>query len=220
MKKLIYTLVPPPNWRPVVAVLSGIFFGLGVFVFYICKAPSYLSDNPETCINCHVMNPQFNDWAHSSHRNVATCNDCHVPHNNFFSKYLFKAKDGLRHATIFTMRNEPQVIYILEAGKEVVQSNCIRCHERVVGTEYLCSVLPGYYNHLKERQCLNCHRETPHSRVNGRSSTPNALVNTNIESRTEIDKDDEEKGISNNEYRTELMNNRIARFEFNATKQP
>jgi len=190
MKKLIQRLVPPDQWKPTVIVLLGIFFGLGIYAFYISKALSYLSDNPETCINCHVMNSQFNDWAHSSHRNVATCNDCHVPHNNVFSKYFFKAKDGFRHATIFTLRTEPQVIYILEEGKRVVQENCIRCHGKVTGMEYLCNVLPGYHNHLQERQCLDCHRETPHSRVNGLSSTPNALVKTKIESRTERDEDE------------------------------
>jgi cytochrome c nitrite reductase small subunit len=192
MSKFIQTILPPDRWKPVVAVLLGIFFGLGFFVLYISKAPSYLSDNPETCINCHVMNPQFNDWAHSAHRNVANCNDCHVPHDNVFSKYLFKAQDGLRHATIFTLRNEPQVIHIREAGKKVVQANCIRCHERVVSAGYLGSVLPGYHNHLKERSCLECHRETPHSRVNGLSSTPNALLRMKIESRTEREEEENE----------------------------
>jgi cytochrome c nitrite reductase small subunit len=193
MKKIYRLIKPPGEWRTAVAVLLGIFSGLALYALYISKASSYLSDNPETCINCHVMNPQYSDWAHSSHRNVATCNDCHVPHNNVFSKYLFKAEDGLRHATIFTFRTEPQVIYIREAGKAAVQSNCIRCHERVIGAGYLGSVLPNYHNHLKERQCLNCHRETPHSRVNGLTSTPNALVKTKLESRTERDEEEEDK---------------------------
>jgi len=193
MRKLYRFLIPPDQWKPTVAVLLGIFCGLAAYGIYISKAPSYLSDKPEVCINCHVMNPQYNDWAHSAHRNVATCNDCHVPHDNLFHKYLFKAQDGLRHAAIFTMRTEPQVIYIRQAGKEAVQGNCLRCHEKVVGTEFMGSVLPKYHNYLKERQCLDCHRETPHSRVNGLSSTPNALVKTKIESRTERDEDEEEE---------------------------
>ena len=190
IRKVIQWLVPPEQWRSTVAVLMGIFFGLGAYAIYISKAPSYLSDQPETCINCHVMNPQFYDWTHSSHRNVAHCNDCHVPHDNLFHKYFFKAQDGLRHATIFTLRKEPQVIYILDAGKKVVQSNCIRCHEQMVGMGHLGSVLPIYHNRLQERNCLDCHRETPHSRVNGLSSTPNALVKTRIESRIERDEKD------------------------------
>ncbi len=193
MKKLVHRLIPPESWKRPVIVLAGIFFGLAAYAFYISKAPSYLSDNPETCINCHVMNPQFNDWAHSSHREVATCNDCHVPHENVFSKYAFKMQDGLRHATIFTLRTEPQSIYIREAGEKAVQSNCIRCHERTTGMQFLGSVLPGYTNHLQERHCLDCHRETPHSRVNSLSSTPNALVKTKIGSRTEREEEESEE---------------------------
>ena len=56
------------------------------------------------------MRSAYATWQHSSHRAVAGCNDCHVPQDNVLSKYYFKAKDGLRHATIFTMRAEPQVI--------------------------------------------------------------------------------------------------------------
>lgn len=193
IRRFFRWLIPPDQWKPTVAVLSGIFFGLAAYTFYISKAPSYLSDNPETCINCHVMNPQFNDWAHSSHRNVAVCNDCHVPHDNVFKKYMFKAQDGLRHATIFTLRREPGSIYILDAGRKAVQANCVRCHERATGMQFLGSVMPGYRNHLQERNCLDCHRETPHSRVNSVASTPDALVKTRIESRTERDEDDEEE---------------------------
>jgi cytochrome c nitrite reductase small subunit len=168
-----------------VAVLLGVFCGLAGYTVYISKAPSYLSDDPETCINCHVMNPYFNDWAHSSHRNVAVCNDCHVPHDNVFSKYLFKAQDGLRHATIFTLRREPNSIYILKEGSKVVQANCVRCHGRTIGMEFMGSVQPDFHNYLAKRRCTDCHRETPHSRVNSITSTPNALVMTKIESRTE-----------------------------------
>ncbi len=176
MRHHLRWLIPPESWERPVVILLGIFAGLGAYSFYISRAPSYLSDNPETCINCHVMNPQFNDWAHSSHRNVATCNDCHVPHDNVLHKYAFKMQDGIRHATIFTLRKEPQVIYIREAGRITVQGNCLRCHERVTGMQFLGPVLPGYVNHLKGRTCLECHRETPHSRVNSLTSTPNALV--------------------------------------------
>jgi cytochrome c nitrite reductase small subunit len=193
MKKLKHWLIPPEQWKRPVIMIAGVFFGLAAYAFYISKAPSYLSDNPETCINCHVMNPQYNDWAHSSHREVATCNDCHVPHDNVFSKYAFKMQDGLRHATIFTLRTEPQSIYILEAGEKAVQSNCIRCHERTTGMQFLGSVLPGYANRLQERHCLDCHRETPHSRVNSLSSTPNALVKTKLESRTEREEEESEE---------------------------
>ena len=39
---------------------------------------SYLSSEPEVCINCHTMNTHYSTWQHSSHREEATCVDCHM----------------------------------------------------------------------------------------------------------------------------------------------
>lgn len=173
MNKLIKKLIPPPFWRIPVIIALGIFTGSAFYIFYVSNAYSYLSDNPKTCVNCHVMTPQFATWSHSAHREVANCNDCHVPHNNFLSHYYFKGKDGLRHATIFTLRKEPQVIFIKEAGIEVVQNNCIRCHSQLFDTK---EVSVTQKVHQSDRLCWECHRETPHGRVNSLSSVPNAKV--------------------------------------------
>ncbi len=160
---------------PVIIVL-GILAGIAVFLFHISRASSYLSDDAKTCVNCHIMAPQYATWSHSSHREAANCNDCHVPHNNVFNKYYFKAKDGMRHATVFTLRAEPQVIFIKDAGKNVVQHNCIRCHRHLI-TNY--SMQPFSLQHLsniENRLCWECHRETPHGSINSLSSVPNARV--------------------------------------------
>ncbi|MFA7229321.1 MAG: cytochrome c nitrite reductase small subunit, partial [Melioribacteraceae bacterium] len=130
--KSLSHLIPPPQWRYPVIVVLGIFAGLGIYILHISNALSYLSDDPKTCVNCHVMYPQYATWERGSHGRGITCNDCHVPQDNFINKYLFKANDGLRHATYFTMRWEPQVIRIKDAGKEAVQENCIRCHNNIV----------------------------------------------------------------------------------------
>ncbi len=122
------------------------------------------------------MAPQYATWSHSAHREVTNCNDCHVPHNNVFNKYYFKAKDGLRHSAVFTLRREPQVIFIKEAGKEVVQNNCIRCHEFIITDPKMGAIDPQFNTCRTDRQCLECHRETPHGTVNSLSSVPNARV--------------------------------------------
>ncbi len=173
---IIPKLYPPPSWRPVVIVALGVFTGLGMLILYISNAFSYLSDEPSTCMNCHVMTPQYATWQRSSHREAATCNDCHVPQNNVFSKYAFKAQDGMRHATIFTMRWEPQVIRIKEAGKAAVQDNCIRCHIDLIGNLTVGDVnLKSHYARLDKR-CVDCHQEVPHGTVNSLASTPYARV--------------------------------------------
>lgn len=174
--KVIQRIIPPGKWKYPVLILIAIFSGLGAFVFHISNAPSYLSDKPKTCTNCHIMSPQYATWAHSSHREHTHCNDCHVPHNNVFNKYYFKAKDGLRHATIFTLRNEPQVIFIKEEGKHAVQNNCIRCHSTLITDNKLLRNTDHFHQARMDRQCWECHREVPHGRVNSLSSTPNARV--------------------------------------------
>ena len=176
MKKVLHWLVPPLPWRMPVSILLGIFFGLGVYAFYLSKAWSYLGNDPKACVNCHVMNPQYANWAHNSHGRITTCNDCHVPHDNVFAKYLFKATDGLSHAYKFTFRLERQNIIMAKGTRPLVEKNCIRCHEKVVGKEFMKSVQPNYKNDLTQRYCLDCHRETPHGRVNGLASTPNAMI--------------------------------------------
>ncbi|MEN8115611.1 MAG: cytochrome c nitrite reductase small subunit [Bacteroidota bacterium] len=173
---MLKKLLPPPKWRFPVLIISSILFGICLFILFVSKAHSYLSDNPETCTNCHIMAPQYATWNHSSHREVAHCNDCHVPHNNVFNKYYFKAKDGIRHATMFTLRKEPQVIFIHEEGARVVHHNCVRCHSTLLNDPKLAVSVEGHQAHREDRKCWECHREVPHGRVNSLSSVPNARV--------------------------------------------
>jgi cytochrome c nitrite reductase small subunit len=174
---ILNTILPPKKWQFAVAIASGLLFGLLAYIFYISNAVSYMSDDPRACINCHVMNPQYASWTHSAHREYATCNDCHVPQNNILNKYFFKAKDGLRHATMFTLRLEPQVIRIKEEGSDVVQTNCIRCHNDLI-TDNQMLIKTSEFDHFRTdgRKCWECHREVPHGRFNSLSSTPNAIL--------------------------------------------
>lgn len=176
MSSLFKKLAPPGKWRIPVIIVSGILAGLFFYLGHISRVASYLSDDPTTCMNCHIMAPQYATWNHSAHREKTNCNDCHVPHNNVFNKYFFKAKDGIRHATMFTLRREPQVIFIKEEGEKVVQENCIRCHSDLLSDEKLMNRTMAYEHHRGERQCWECHRETPHGRVNSLSSVPYARV--------------------------------------------
>jgi cytochrome c nitrite reductase small subunit len=176
VRKFLSRFIPPPGWNLPVIIMLGILAGILSFLVHVSRAPSYLSDKPSTCTNCHIMAPQYATWSHSSHREAAHCNDCHVPHNNVVNKYYFKAKDGMRHATIFTLRKEPQVIFIKEAGKEAVHKNCIRCHEQLFSSRPGMPAGNEFSRLHTERDCLDCHRETPHGRVNSLSSAPHARV--------------------------------------------
>lgn len=147
----------------------GVTFGLAALVVHISRAPTYLSDDPEVCVNCHVMRPEYVSWRHSSHAEVAHCNDCHVPHESFLSHWLFKARDGLWHATVFTMRWEPQVIRLSDRAVPVVEANCRRCHGHLVSFTSLREHQPG------DLRCWDCHNDVPHGMTRGLASTPGYL---------------------------------------------
>ncbi len=155
----------PSAWRmPCYAVL-GVMVGLGLLAFRVSEAHSYLGEDSRTCINCHIMVPEYATWQRGSHRSVTVCNDCHVPHNSIIRKYAFKAKDGSRHSAMFALRLEPQVIRAHPASVGVIQENCQRCHGLLVSN--IPSLQPG------QRNCNDCHRSVPHGDVHSLASAPN-----------------------------------------------
>ena len=170
-------LLPSYGAQVGAVLLTGVIFGLGAYLVYVSKAYSYLSDDPKVCVNCHVMGPYYATWQHSSHKMVATCNDCHVPHNNILNKYFFKAKDGLRHSYIFTMRKEPQAMQAIAASQEVIYDNCVRCHSQL-NQEFVKTgkMTHKQLTHGEGRACWDCHRDVPHGGKNSLSSTPGAIV--------------------------------------------
>jgi cytochrome c nitrite reductase small subunit len=158
------------KWIWFIFGLFGLVIGLGAYTLYASKSWTYLSDEPETCLNCHIMGSQYQSWAKSSHRVWANCNDCHVPQDKFLRKWAFKATDGLYHAAVFTLGTEPSVIRARPATYEVLQENCLRCHEPLV-TEF--TKMSSDYNSVisgQKKACWDCHRETPHSSVSSASS--------------------------------------------------
>lgn len=172
IKKVLMLLKPPRKWIFAVNFLLAVFIGLVIFTLHISKATSYLSDNPKTCVNCHVMNTAYATWEKSSHARVAKCTDCHVPHENLVKKYLFKAKDGIRHSYVFTAKKEPQVIRMHEEGSKVVQNNCIRCHFNLIDQVSIHKVTYEKHKQGEGPLCWSCHRETPHGKVRSLSATP------------------------------------------------
>ena len=152
--------------------------GVFAYVVHISKALSYLSADPKACINCHVMNTQYATWQHSSHAQTAGCVDCHLPRDNMVNKYIAKAKDGYNHTVAFTFNTYKNAIKISDDGAKRVQENCISCHASINANV----VSNSYLNHKDDdpsvatgRRCWECHKEVPHGKVRGLSSTPNAL---------------------------------------------
>jgi len=156
-------------------VIAVAFF---VFIVYASKMPSYLSDDPKACINCHVMNTQYATWQHSSHARDAVCIDCHLPQEGFFRKYKTKAIDGWNHSKAFTMNSYKPAIEISDGGAKIVQENCISCHKSIVST--ITANADKYHNFENPevatgRRCWDCHKSVPHGKVRATTTTPNNL---------------------------------------------
>jgi cytochrome c nitrite reductase small subunit len=140
----------------VLSILLGISFGLGVYTFIYAKGFSYLSDNPQACRSCHVMNKVFEDWMKGGHQHVAGCNDCHVP-AGFIGKMLIKSINGFNHSFAFTFLNVPIAIRPTSGSSRVVQDNCIRCHGGMAT-----HAIGGPGGGDEPLQCVTCHREAGH----------------------------------------------------------
>ncbi len=175
MKRLLSIL--PSYFILPLFIIGGIAAGLGAYTIYVARIHTYATDDPSACINCHIMTPYYQSWQHSSHAMWTSCNDCHVPHDNVFSKYAFKAMDGLYHATVFTFKAEPQVIRPRDASSNVIMANCIRCHTQL-NTEFVKSGMVSF-TQAKEgegKACWDCHRNVPHTNVSNTAASPNVIA--------------------------------------------
>src|SRR5215510_11429711 len=105
------------------AMLVGVAGGLGIYTFAYAKGWSYMTNDAEACANCHVMNDQYAGWTKSSHRSVAVCNDCHVPHD-LLGKYYTKGRNGFWHSYYFTTGTFEEPIRATPRSREIAEMNC------------------------------------------------------------------------------------------------
>jgi len=140
------------------ACLLGIPAGIGAFTFVYAKGFSYLSTDPRACVNCHVMNAQYDAWRMSGHRHTATCVECHLPHAGL-AKWIAKADHGFRHSAAFTLQNFKEPIEMTPKDREIVGVNCVRCHEGLV---HDVAVAPGPGRKGAALECMHCHAGAGH----------------------------------------------------------
>ena len=144
----------------------GVVVGLGFYTFVYAKGWSYLTNDPKACANCHVMADHYGGWMKASHRSVAVCNDCHVPHN-FFGKYYTKAKNGFWHSFYFTTQTFPEPIRATATSRRIAEAACRRCHAATVqamGT-------PAHAG-SREISCIRCHGSVGHMELAATSPLP------------------------------------------------
>ena len=158
------------------SVLAAV--GMFAYVGYASNMISYLSEDPKVCINCHTMDTEYATWQHSSHRERATCVECHLPRESLVDKIFAKSRDGFKHSFAMTFRTyEGENIRIIEAAKNRIQANCINCHREIVSqimaNSRLCQTA-GESGQI-DRKCWSCHRDVPHGTTRSLTTTPDNL---------------------------------------------
>ncbi len=139
-----------------VAAVLGVLGGVGAFTFGYGDGTAYLTNNPASCANCHVMQDHYDSWVKSSHKDVATCNDCHLPHD-FLGKWVTKADNGFFHSLAFTTNDFHEPIQIKPRNRRVTQNACLHCHG-----DFVHEMRPA--KHGGEMQlCVHCHRDVGHA---------------------------------------------------------
>lgn len=131
-------------------LIMGISTGVFAYTFYYGHGFSYLTDDSKTCMNCHVMKDMEKRWGHSSHKEVANCNDCHTP-KKFHKKLFVKVINGYRHSIAFITESFPENIRITDFNTKIVEQNCIRCHKEFVSCV-----------ENKNISCAKCHSNVGH----------------------------------------------------------
>lgn len=134
----------------------GGILGMGAFTFGYAEGASYLSTDPSSCNNCHIMNPQYDSWLKSSHQDVAGCSDCHLPRKGL-STWTEKARNGFNHSWAFTFQNFHEPIQITPKNAETLQQNCVDCHRELVHPLLESATAGG-----DEVLCVHCHGGVGH----------------------------------------------------------
>lgn len=138
------------------SVLLGMLGGVGAFTFGYGEGHSYLSNDPQACVNCHIMEDHHDSWLNSSHAAVAVCNDCHLPHDPI-GKWVTKADNGFFHSLAFTLGNFHEPIQIKPRNRRVTQNSCLHCH-----ADFVHQMLPADPGR-ETLACVHCHADAGHA---------------------------------------------------------
>ncbi|MFN0118359.1 MAG: cytochrome c nitrite reductase small subunit [Elusimicrobiota bacterium] len=144
------------RWFSILILTIGVFIGVGLYTFRYAEGLSYFSTDPKACVNCHIMQPQFDSWQKASHHTVATCVECHLPHD-LIPKYIAKAENGYHHSKGFTFQDFHEPIMINEKNSRILQDNCIRCHDSMVH-----DLVGADKSNWKSLKCVHCHSNVGH----------------------------------------------------------
>jgi len=143
------------NWR--LWVFLALFLaGFGLLATILTVEAT---SQPEFCGSCHIMEPYYQSWLTSSHKEVA-CVECHIP-PGIYSEIEKKKEAISMVASYFTGT------YGTNPWAEVDDAACLQCHQRrlLAGKETFKGVVFDHEPHLselrreKKLRCTSCHSQ-------------------------------------------------------------
>lgn len=140
------------------AALAGVVLLVGLFGTF---AAGWYTSRPEFCRSCHIMEPYYQSWQASTHRDVS-CIECHFP-PGFGGKVRGKLLGLVQLAKYVTQSEGPR------PAAEIPDASCLRsgCHETrlLSGRVDFHGVPFDHAQHLgdlrrgKRLRCTSCHSQ-------------------------------------------------------------
>ncbi len=167
----------PSNW-----IKEGLPFKakilIAVFMLFITigggivgyKFYDYTRNNPKFCVSCHIMQPSYEAWEKSEHRDI-NCHECHrltIPEmNKLLFSFIVKRPATIpeRHGKIivtwqYCAKCHLEKNVMFKAAKRINRS---RMHAKHVFMEQIeCVKCHGYIIHkftAEEGFCVKCHQQ-------------------------------------------------------------
>ena len=143
---------PPFNSSPSKILILGIL--VGVVLLLLTEATYQASGSSRFCGACHSMELVYTRWQQTNHKQFA-CTECHVPDTNIIGKAAYKTRVGVRDLAYEAFRTYPATILISTNSREILKSNCVRCHYSTIQNTPMAQ---------GGGDCLKCHRYLGHGR--------------------------------------------------------
>ena len=129
-------------------------FIVGLVFVGLMSAMSEATGSKEFCGSCHSMEMEAATFENSSHK-FQNCTECHLPHDNAINYWATKASTGITDVYHEVLRDYPARIQLSEDGRDLVNSNCLRCHQGTVSEVHTGST----------ENCIKCHRGIAHGSI-------------------------------------------------------
>ncbi len=169
-------------WVIIGLIIAGVVAGMGTS-FVTVVAVKHTSD-VNFCGSCHSMEPMAEAYRNSVHGGfgdsgvMATCADCHLPHESTIGYMVQKVKTGMWDVWVESTHDTSKIDWHErreERRNWVYDSGCLHCHENLLlGTRpnkkafiahkaYFAKKLVVEGHEGKEyAKCVDCHKNVGH----------------------------------------------------------